>query len=481
MQQNPYQPIVSLLSNILEAYTTAFFVFNPRNRQLELAAVQTLSKFMPPSISLPLEQSGIISQVQKVGQTIHLEKLQEATSSLTLTLPFYREGESHIKGLFAVPVAGGGGVLYVDTKYGWGFNDKQQKWIREFAELLGKVLGEREGSIQQTHFAKIFDIWNRLDETAFKGHALAGYCELFVNELAQLLGTEYCFLAMKEPQRKTYRLLGCTANTPRGLINQNFHLKQGLIGWTFQNEKNLLIIRLNPDTPDHFLFAPGENLPHQGTLWGLPAQTSLGYDLVLAFLSRQAIEWNQESEKAVVHAFHFFQLLLEQIYYKEENDALQTYDICTGLFNAPAFESRVEGLLKASMESSAPFTLGLIQFEPWQVISTKALPKRVRQLQREIASSLCQALPPGVLVGQLAENRFGVLFPETSVQDAEGLLAAIAEYGKISLKNIKGVRLQPYFASAGYPQDSAKTDDLWPLVHQRLFSAFRAKPERTGS
>ena len=74
--------------------------------------------------------------MQKVGQTIHLDKLHEATSSIPLTLPFYREGESHIKGLFAVPVAGGAGVLYVDTKYGWGFNDKQQKWIKEFAELL---------------------------------------------------------------------------------------------------------------------------------------------------------------------------------------------------------------------------------------------------------------------------------------------------------------------------------------------------------
>src|SRR5689334_6356523 len=117
MRQNPYQPMVSLLSNILEAYTTAFFIFDPKKRQLELGAIQSLSKFITPNLSLPLEQSGILSQVQKVGQTIHLEKLHEATSSLTLTLPFYREGESHIKGLFAVQVAEGAGVLYVDTKY----------------------------------------------------------------------------------------------------------------------------------------------------------------------------------------------------------------------------------------------------------------------------------------------------------------------------------------------------------------------------
>ncbi len=481
MRQNPYQPIVSLLSNILEAYTTAFFIFDPRNRRLDVAAIQSLSKFIPPSVSLPLEQSGILSQVQKVGQTIHLDKLHEATSSLTLTLPFYREGESHIKGLYAAPVADGAGVLYVDTKYGWGFTDKQQKWIREVGDLLGNILQEREGALQQGHYARIFDAWNRLDEVVTKGHALESYCETFVSELTQLLEVDYGFLALKEQNKKAFRLLGCTTNTPRGIINQSIQAKQGLIGWIFQNEKNLLIIRLNPDTPDHFLFSPTENLPHQGTLWGVFARTSLGYDLALVFLSRRVLEWNSTSEKAVTHAFHFFQLLFEQTYYKEENDALQTYDICTGLFNAPAFEARVEGLLNASMQSSAPFTIGLIQFEPWQILSTKALPKRIRQLQREIASSLCEALPPGVLVAQLSENRFGVLFPETTVQEAQSQLAVLADQGKHGLKGIKGVRLHPYTASAGYPQDGAKTEELWPLVSQRLYTAFRLKPERPGS
>jgi len=481
MQQNPYQPIVSLLSNILEAYTTAFFIFDPRSRQLNLEAIQSLSKFIAPSVSLPLEQSGILSQVQKVGQTIHLEKLHEATSSINLTLPFYKEGESHIKGLFAVPVAGGAGVLYIDTKYGWGFNDKQQKWIREFADLLGGILKDREGTVRQGHFGKIFEIWNRLDEVAFKGYALESYCELFVTELSQLLEMDYGFLAIKEPQRKTFKLLGCTANTPRGLINQSFQAKQGLIGWIFQNEKNLLIIRLNPDTPDHFLFSSSENLPHQGTLWGVPVQTSLGFTLVLTFLSRRVLDWNSESEKAVIHAFHFLQLLLEQIYYKEENEALNTYDVCTGLFNGPSFEARVEGLLNASMQTSTSFCLGLIQFEPWQILSTKAHPKRIRQLQREIASGLCQALPSGVLIGQLAENRFGVLFAETTVQEAEGQLAVLADSGKLGLKSIKGVKLHPYTACSGYPQDSAKAEELWPLVSQRLFTAFRLKPAKAGS
>ncbi len=481
MDSNPYQPLVNLLSNILEAYTTAFFIFDERNRRLNLAAMQSLSKFIAPRISLPLEGSGIISQVLKAGQSIHLDKLHEATSSIPLTLPFYREGESHIKGLYAVPVAGGSGILYVDTKYGWGFNDKQQKWIKEFAELLGGLLKSREAQGRNKNYARMFEVLNRLDEVAFKGCALDSYCGMFTTEWSQILGMDYGFLVLKGPEKKNYRLLGCTANAPRGLVDQSFPAKQGLVGWVLQNQKNLLIIRLNPDTPDHYLFSPGENLPHHGTVWGMRGQTSLGYELGIVFLSREVIEWNPESERAVGHAFHFLLLLLEQIYYKEENEALHSYDICTGLFSAPAFESRVEGLFHASMQSNAPFALGLIQFEPWQILATKVLPKKIRQLQCELATSLCNALPAGVLVGQLAQNRFGVLFAETTVQEAESILAELADFGKTALKGIKGIKLHPYISSAGFPQDAAKIEELWPLVSRRLFSAFGLKPEGTVS
>jgi len=481
MDSNPYQPLVNLLSNILEAYTTAFFVFDERNRRLNLAAIQSLSKFVAAQVWLPLEGSGILSQVQKVGQTIHLDKLHEATSSIPLTLPFYREGESHIKGLYAVPVAGGAGILYVDTKYGWGFNDKQQKWIKEFAELLGVVLKNRQAEERHENYGRVFEVLNRLDEVAFKGCALDIYCGMFAAEWSQILGMDYGFLVVREPERKNYRILGCTANTPRSLVTQSFSPQQGLIGWVLKGQKNLLIIRLNPSTSDHFLFSPGENLPHQGTLWGMRGQTSLGYELAIVFLSRQVVDWNPDSERAVAHGFHFLLLLLEQIYYKEENEALHSYDICTGLFSAPAFESRVEGMFHASMQSNAPFTLGLIQFEPWQILSTKVLPKRIRQLQRELASSLCDALPPGVLVGQLAQNRFGVLFAETTVQEAEGQLGQLASFGKFALKGIKGIKLHPYISSAGFPQDAAKIEELWPLVCQRLFSAFGLKSEKGAS
>ncbi|MGC9196561.1 MAG: hypothetical protein ACP5IL_14080 [Syntrophobacteraceae bacterium] len=481
MDINPYQPLVSLLSNVLEAYTTAFFVFDEKSRRLNIAAIQSLSKFIPREVSLPLEGSGILSQVQKVGQTIHLDKLHEATSSISLTLPFYREGESHIKGLYAAPVAGGAGILYVDTKYGWGFNDKQQKWIKEFADILGGLLTNRRAESRHDNFARVFDVIHRLDEIAFKGCELDNYCTTFAAEWAGLLGMDYGFLVLRQPGGKNYRVIGATANTPSGLMTQSFSASRGLIGWVLQNPKNLLIMRMNPATSDHYLFSPGENLPHQGTVWGMRGQTSLGHEMAVVFLSRQPLEWNVDSEHAVAHAFHFLLLLLEQVYCKEENEALHSYDICTGLFSPPAFEARIEGIFHASMKSNAPFTLALVQFEPWQILTTKVQPERIRQLQRELAASLCKALPTGVLIGQLSQNRFGLLFAETGIHEAESQLCELASFGKIFLKSIKGVKLHPYISSAGFPQDTAKLEELWPLVSSRLFAAFGSRPEKAVS
>ena len=213
----------------------------------------------------------------------------------------------------------------------------------------------------------------------------------------------------------------------------------------------------------------------------MPGQTSLGYELALIFLSRKVIDWNTDSERAVGHAFHFLQLLLEQIYYREENEALQSYDICTGLFSAPAFESRVEGLFHASMQSNAPFALGLIQFEPWQILTTKVLPKRIRQLQRELASSLCDALPPGVLVGQLAQNRFGVLFAETTVQEAESLLAELARYRKDRAQRNQGGQTPPLHLFGRFSTGCGKNGrPLAPCQPAALFGLW-SKTGKTAS
>lgn len=477
MNGNPYQALVSLLSNVLEAYTTAFYRFDPRSNQLNLVASQSLSRFVRDTTSLPLEQSGILSQVQKVGQTVHLDKLQETSLTLPATVPFYREGESHLKAIYVMPVGDGAGVLYVDTKYGWGFSDKQQKWIREVASLLQQLLQRQDWVVQQQSFGEILQFWYQVDEIVLKELTVLDACRRFIHECSQLLRIDYGFVALREVGQPHYHVLAGTPNAPQSLFEQHFLTKQGLAGWVFEQAKVLQVARLNPHTTEHFLFTPAEGLPHHGTLWGLPAPLSLGHTLVLLFLSRAVQELDPACQRAVGCAAHAFGLHLDRVNLKEECEHLQTCDPATGLLNGSAFASRLEALLTTSMQTSSPFAMALMQFEPWHMLHTTASPRLLGKCQQELVSSLRAATPSDALVALISENRFGFLFPQMSFQEANPILTHVMDRGKQVLAGMfKGMRVRSYLGVVGYPQDGTRIEELWPLVYRRLYRGIHAQP-----
>jgi GGDEF domain-containing protein len=478
MDSNPYQSLVSLLSNVLEAHTTAFFIFDSRTRELKLTACQSLSSLIHETVSLPLEQSGILSQVHKVGHKIHLDKLQDVSLSLPATVPFYREGESYIKGIYAIPIGDSAGVLYVDTKYSWGFNDKQQKLIHQAADLLNQLLERQECLGQQQSHAAILDFWYRVDEILLGGGSMLECCRSFVDECTEILDIEYGFLALRASDQPYYQNLAGTRNAPQSLSDQRFLVRQGLIGRVFEHNKALFISKLNPHAPEHFLFTPSEGLPHHGTLWILPMHMSLGHTLAMVFLSRSAQELKAEHQRAATCALHSFSLHFDRFCLQEECDQLRIYDLSTGILNGIAFSDRMEELLATSMQHSTPFAMALMQFEPWHMLYTTASPKRVRQCQQELASSLSTVAPSNVLMAQISENRFGFLFPQMSFQEANPILTHLMDRGKQILGSaFKGMKARSYLGLVGYPQDGTRIEELWPLAYRRLHSGVYARIE----
>jgi GGDEF domain-containing protein len=297
-----------------------------------------------------------------------------------------------------------------------------------------------------------------------------------VEECARFLGTEYGLLVIKEPSDTTFRLLAATSNIPQSYFHQSFDLQQGLIGWILRNAKPLLIPRLNADSPEHFLLSTRENLPHQGTFWGLPAASPTGFAVSLAFLSRGALEWSVEDRFIVSHMLYYVHLLLEQSYFKEEYRHLQAYDLSSGLLNNLTFEVKVEETLAASMQNSLTFTLALLQLEPWQILHTKAPPGYMRKWQQELAQSLFRAAPARhIVLGQIAENRYGILLSGMTPQEINLHLNAIADVShQVVPKKIRKIRIQPYISTASFPQDATNTEELWTVAYTRLFEAFRA-------
>ncbi len=476
MPSNPYQSLVTLLSNILEAYTTAFFITNHKNRTLEMAAVQSLSRYLRQDHALPLEKSGILSQVQKVGQMVHMDKLQDTTPSIIAALPFYRDGESHIKGLFAMPILEGAGVLYVDTKYQWGFSDKQIKLIHETASVIEDLLAKEAIREKHKDSARILAFCKGMKQPEPGSFDFREYSGSFVEECADALDTEYAFLALRDPDDDHFQIIAATADCPKKLTHQNFLVKQGLIGHTFKSQKPLRIARMNSHAPDHFLFSPSEGLPHHGTTWAIPANLASGHQIVLAFLSRTVKDWGLDYLDSIIHAMQFYQLLLDKYFLKEECGHLKYYDAITGLHNARAFEARLDQLLEISIKQSLPLTMAMIQFNPWPMLLTGAPPNQIHLLQRDLAHGLRNHLPEDTYLGQLSENRFGIILQGLTARQAERFLSQMADFGRDFFSSrLQKIRIQPQLSWVSFPQDGASNNELWLLAYHRLYASSRSR------
>ncbi len=467
-----YRSLVNLLSNILDAHTVAFFVSVPKKQQLRLLAAQSLSKHLREQSVLPLEEGGLLAQVLRTGQVIHLDKL--GTQEIETALPFYREGESLIKALFMAPVGDGAGVLFVDTKYSWGFNDKQRKWIVEVAALLNELLGHGQTLLREQSYARILSLWQSLDAAAFGDSRPEQFLRSALGECTRFLQMDYGFLVVAEPGGATYRILADSTDTYHPSRERSLACHQGLVGWVIENRKNLLIRRLRPEAKEHFLFFPQERLPNQGTFWGIYSQFALGQPAVLAFLSRQVREWEGDHQQAIEKAARFINLFLEWMHLSEACTHLRTCDVSTQLFNTLTFETILDQQISESLSRSQPFSLALLHFGPWDELYTQISPQRLRRYQQELVHGIHQILPAQVISGQLAENRLAVLFKGSGPNEVEGILERLAHtWHKGPLEIAGKLRLGLLRSAVTYPMDGDTSDQLWALAYRRLYADKR--------
>ncbi len=465
-----YRSLVNLLSNILDAHTVALFISVPKQQQLRLIAAQSLSKHLQEHSVLPFEQGGLLAQVLRTGQTIHLDKL--GSQEIEMAFPFYREGVSLIKAVFITPVGDGAGVLFVDTKYSWGFNDKQRKWIAEVAALLNELLGHHQTLIREQNYARILSLWHQIDDAAFSDLPPEQFLRTLVTESARFLDMDYGFLVAAAPGSDGYQVLAASSNASHAFRDQSFPRQQGLVGWVLHKQKNLLIRRLRPESKEHYLFFPQEKLPHQGTFLGLHSHTSLGQEIALIFLSRNLRECHVDEQYAVENAARFVNLYLERVHLSEACNHLRSNDLATNLYNAPTFETILDQQISESVSQSQPFSLALLQFEPWDTLFLQWSPQRVRNLQQELVQAVHQFLPDDIVSGQLAENRLAILFKRGSVKEVETALGRLAgSWRKGTVELARKLSLELHHSTVACPMDGNTSDQLWSLAYQRLYAA----------
>ncbi len=467
-----FQSVVNWLSNVLDAYTVAFFVFDPLKNGFRLVSYQSLSKHLQRSLSLPKDGSGILSQVHKVGHTVHLGKVE--VEKFAGSLPFYREGEEGIKGLLVTPVAGELGLLYVDTKRHWGFNDKQQKWIHETAGILEQLWDQHHRLQERDSFSRILTLWHNLIEAWTKARSRTEAAQALVQGCADYARADYAFLVGRSCADKFYRLEAAAGKVPQRFLQTPVPRdSKGLAIEALEASKNLFIPALNPESPDHYLFVAGEHFPHQGSLWVLCGGSAQLGPLGLVLLSKKRLSLTQDDRVAVEKSFRIFEAFYERWHYQDTYAHWTCRDGASGFLTPWAFAAQVKDAVQAALQSSEPLSVMIVQYEPWQYAQAVIPPSELDVWEKALMESLKTIVPPGIVVGRLAQNRCGLLALGGELRD---LVPVVESLGR-ACRGLPGPKkkklaLKTFLGAAQMPQDGVTYDELWMVACQRLFEAL---------
>jgi len=475
-----FQSVVNWLSNVLDAYTVAFFVLDPLKSSFKLVTCQSLSKHLQRTLSLPKDGSGILSQVHKVGHTVHLGKVE--VEGLAGSLPFYREGEQGIKGLLATPVAGDQGLLYVDTKRHWGFNDKQQKWIHETARILEQLLDQYHRLQERESFSRILTLWHDLTESWENTRSRTEAAQALVQGCADYVRADYAFLVTRGCSDNAYRIAAAAGKVPQRLLQSAIGREtKGLVIEALEAGKGVFIPALNPESSDHYLFFSGEPLPHEGSLWVLCGGSAEVGSLGLALLGKKRLSLTQDDKIAVQKSFKIFEAFYERWHYRQSYAEWTCRDGASGFLNPWSFAAQVKEAVHAAVQNSEPLALVILQYEPWQYAQAVIPPSELDVWERALMESLKMHVPPGIVVGRLAQNRCGLLAPGGELRD----LLAVAENVSRVCRRLPGPKkkklaLKTFVGASQMPQDGVTFDELWMTACHRLLEALQSGPKESA-
>jgi hypothetical protein len=138
-----------------------------------------------------------------------------------------------------------------------------------------------------------------------------------------------------------------------------------------------------------------------------------------------------------------------------------------------AFEEHVRKCFSDAVGNNKNVGLVVIQWEPYLELCSLTSPsvaaicnhKIVKALQKEV-------LEEGTVIGQLGENRLGILLEQISYFDIKK-----CEYflHKLGLGKDFGCRIEFYSGTARYPQDVTNISELWGFAYQSLQDRIRGR------
>lgn len=458
--------ITVLLSNCLDAYTAAVFIWDDRSKLLTLRAFHSLSKHVIPKVQFSLEDGGLIGWVAKNNQPLTVDHFDRDSR----ILPYYGSDEN-IKSFLAIPLDGHRGVICVDSKRQYVFSNKDQKLLSGFATVAGNALGAERDSMHHLRQRQLLTLWRRADALPADTDDPAPYLTRLLDSVCPYLQADAGLVAVPIKDGESLQLVAASGSLPATLLRNAYPVDQGIMGWIYQNRKSLTIPKFRSRTRIPFLFGPRDGIGSIGGLIGMPlAWEAEEVGGVMAFISRAEANWGKEEIAAVTTVVRRASLVLQSFTLKRELALVRNLDPITEVCNTEAFDRVLKKRLERCRERGTSLALGIIAIQEFEALSTRVALPDLAALRQRIASTLLQRLRRKQLMGCLDQSRFAVLFEDDGEREIrDQLLAISAALDKEVLAPLgDDPRLEASFGFAIFPTDAASAGELWTMGFQAL-------------
>ena len=334
------QGLIDIISNTLEAFTTALFIAPKQDGKLELVSYQSLSRNIDLEVVIGPGE-GLIGWVHKNGKPINVDQFETDTRRLL----FYKTDES-IKSFMAVPLGDINGVLAVDSKQKYIFTEKSQKILYQFSLSLHMMVKRLEIARHTQSMSAALAFLSELEELLGLGNN-GKTIDLALSLIRKYAGAEACFLTALIPvEPDKYEVIAQNCSFEVDLEDIPISLNTGLSGWIMQNQRPLILERLRTDSERSYIFYPDEPLGKLLGFAGFPVMSGQKLRGALILGSYTPLGLDKPKTLALNTASSRLAIGLETEVLKSRVSELAKLDPQVGLPHKTYFSSCLNEILK---------------------------------------------------------------------------------------------------------------------------------------
>lgn len=477
--------LLELCLDSFEALSVALFWAGESGGALKVKAWQSLARDFNAEAEINPGE-GLIGWVLKNNQPLNVDQSQIEFRGL-----LYYHQPLEIRSFMAMPVAGGQGVLAVDSHQRYAFSDKSLKILSYYAHLAGTFVTPGSGRPFKDDQAPAAGqdvgpggrLWARVEELLDRPSNDGGGIRAVLRLIREASGLEWVFLTGLLPgDPQNYYLL--EALGPRdAALSDRWPLNAGLAGWVQTKGASLGLPRVKDQGTRSYVFSPEEGFKITAFYgWPLKYGGKLRGGLFLAGERPGPGEELSSQLRQLLPTLCLrlaVQGQLERLAYRIAE--LGRLDAQTGLPHRTYFLNRLGNLLELAQVRNEGVTLYILGLSGLGRFAQNNGQEAARELLQSICRNLLSLARPSWELGHVS---YGILAMAAWTSELRAMEAAVAALGRRladwPLENGPGRASLGFFpAMANCPNDATGPEGLLEEALMRL--ALNAQEEKDDS